>query len=123
MTAKQSTRNINHLRELLFVQLEKLADPEQSIDLDRARLANETARLIVDTARVEVAHAAVIQGALTLPFIENQEGSAERPHPSSRHLPPAAPAPEMSAVERALHGGPPAGHPWRGNSRVHKLEH
>lgn len=123
MTAKHSTRTINHLRTRLLDQLDHLADLDKPVDLDRARLINETARIIVDTARVEVAFAAVVQGAITLPFIEDQDGAAERPHPSTRQLPPAPPAPEMSAVERALHGGPPEGHPWRGNSRVHKLEH
>lgn len=126
MTAKHSTKNITHLREILFRQLERLGDIDQTIDLDRVRLVNETSRLIIDTAKVEVAHAAVIQGAITLPFIESQDGSDERPHQGL----PQSPAPEggkASAEDRtvkALNSGPAEDHPWRGlGSRVHRMEH
>lgn len=119
MTAKSSTRTIEHLRARLFDQLDKLADTTNhvTIDLERVRLVNETSRLIIDTARVEVQHAAVIQGAITLPFIEDQEGSAERPY--QRRIPAAAaPAPAaapdpQTPEDAVLNGGPAAGHPWR----------
>lgn len=129
MTAKSSTRTIEHLRARLFDQLDKLADTTNhvTLDLDRVRLVNETSRLIIDTARVEVQHAAVIGGAMTLPFIEDQEGAAERPY--QRRIPaPAAPAPapaeSRSAEAEVLEGGPAANHPWRGlGARAVKATH
>lgn len=128
MTARASTKNINHLREVLFKQLDQLIDVDQTVDLDRVRLVNETSRLIIDTAKVEVAHAAVIHGAITLPFIEGQEGAAERPYqpplPAPRQEGSPVPSTSEGKASEVLSGGPSENHPWRGlGGRVHRMEH
>lgn len=112
-------RTIADLREILFDQLTSLSDTTKDIDLDRARVINETSKQIIETAKVEVEAARVIQGAMTMPFIEDQEGAAERPfqHKSipAPQSPPAASAPAItqSAEERILNSGPAADHPWQ----------
>lgn len=103
-----ATRTIETLRSILFDQLETLAAPEKPVDLDRARLVNETAQLIVNTAKVEVEHAKVLKGALTLPFIEDQQSLLERPH---QPAPEASKAPPLSMQEKILNGN--TNHPWR----------
>ena len=103
-----ATRTIETLRSILFDQLETLASPEKPVDLGRARLVNETAQLIVNTAKVEVEHAKVLKGALTLPFIEDQTSLLERPH---QPTPEASQPPKQTAQEKILNGN--KGHPWR----------
>ena len=103
-----ATRTIETLRSILFDQLEALASPEKTVDLGRARLVNETAQLIVNTAKVEVEHAKVLKGALTLPFIEDQENLLERPH---QPAPQASQTPKLSAQDKNLTGN--NNHPWR----------
>lgn len=124
--SKTKGKNIDQLRETLFKQLDQLVDMDKPVDLDRARLVCETSRLLIDMSKVEVEYARVIQGAITLPFIEHQDGSEERAHPS---LPPAVresadgKTPEDRTID-ALKSGPGENHPWRGaGSRVHRLEH
>ena len=124
--SKNKTKNIDHLRDTLFKQLDQLVDMDKPVDLDRARLVCETSRLLIDMSKVEVEYARVIQGAITLPFIEHQDGSAERPHPS---LPPPSTSTGASAsaedrTVQAQNSGPAADHPWRGlGVRVHRLQH
>lgn len=121
-----TTKNIAHLRTTLFNQLDNLVDLTKPVDIDRARLVCDTSRLLIEMSKVEVEYARVIQGAITLPFIEHQDGSEERPHPS---LPPASEgaATSTSSEDRmleTLNSGPPSDHPWRGlGTRVHRLEH
>ena len=103
-----ATRTIETLRSILFDQLEALAAPGKSVDLSRARLVNETAQLIVNTAKVEVEHAKVLKGALTLPFIEDQENLLERPHEPKAET---SKTPKLTAQEKILNGN--ANHPWR----------
>ena len=125
--SKTKGKNIDQLRAMLFNQLDNLVDLDKPIDLDRARLVCETSRLLIDMSKVEVEYARVIQGAITLPFIEHQDGSEERPHPSLPPAPRPDGNPPLSAEDRtvqALNSGPPAEHPWRGlGTRVHRLEH
>ena len=124
--SKNKTKTIDHLRETLFKQLDRLVDMDQPVDLDRARLVCETSRLLIDMSKVEVEYARVIQGAITLPCIEHQAGSEERPHPS---LPPASTCSDEGALSpedrtvQALKSGPAEDHPWRQlGSRVHRLQ-
>lgn len=113
------SKNIGHLREHLFNQLDMLRDLSKTVDLDRARMVCETSKQIIDTARVEIQFAEVMKGAVTLPFIEDQADVTERAYsPASVPAPSDTeqlPAP-MSAEERrdaALNSGPAADHPWR----------
>lgn len=124
-----ANRNISHLREHLFDQLDMLCDLSKTADLKRTRMVCEISEQIIDSARVEIQFAAVMKGALTLPFIEDQ--TDERPNTSRPTLPHATepdnedrpfPEPPLTAEERrahALNSGPAADHPWRGlGSRV-----
>jgi hypothetical protein len=45
---------INDLRDHLFATLEALRDEEKPMELDRARAVADVARVIVDSAKVEV---------------------------------------------------------------------
>ena len=120
------SKNIEHLRDTLFKQLDQLVDLDKPVDIDRARLVCDTSRILVEISKVEVEYARVIQGAITLPFIENQDGSVERPHPE---LPAASAGAATTTTSEdrtltALTSGPPADHPWRGlGTRVHRLDH
>ncbi|WP_280190325.1 hypothetical protein [Delftia sp. PS-11] len=113
------TRNIGHLRDHLFDQLDMLCDLSKTVDLNRVKAVCEVSEKIIDSARVEVQLAAVMKGAVTLPFIEDQADVTERAYsPASVPAPSDTeqlPAP-MSAEERrdaALNSGPAADHPWR----------
>ncbi len=45
---------ISDLRDILFATLEGLADPENPMELDRARAINETAQTLINSVKVEV---------------------------------------------------------------------
>lgn len=45
---------ITDLRNHLFAALEGLADPENPLDIDRARAISDVAKVVIDSARVEV---------------------------------------------------------------------
>lgn len=114
-----STRNITHLREHLFNQLDMLCDTSKTVDMERTKMVCAVSEQIIDSARIEIQFAAVLKGAVTVPFLESQEDATER-----AYSPPSVPAPAdteqlpapMSAEERrdaALNSGPAADHPWR----------
>lgn len=105
-------KSIDAVRDVLFSQLERLADPAQQVDFERCRLVNETGQLIVNTAKVEVEYAKVIKGATTLPFIEDQEGLVERPY--SHPLPNKAPETADKPTPKGSSSMPAIAHPWRG---------
>lgn len=126
-------RNIETLREHLFKQLDLLSDPSAKVDMERARMVAELSQTVINSVKVEVEFAKVVKGATTLPFIESQPESVERPY-----SPPAlaaAPAgsqraepeqedgqlPRASLMQQALESGPSADHPWRGlGTRIHR---
>jgi hypothetical protein len=128
----RANRNISHLREHLFNQLDMLCDLSKTVDINRARMVCEVSEQIIDSARVEIQFAAVMKGAVTIPFIENQDGASERPNtpqPALQHDPDDEPFPEppLTAEERrdrVLNSGPSADHPWvrgLGDRRVHMM--
>lgn len=47
--------DINELRKILFSALKDLSDKEKPMELDRAKAIADMGRVLVDTARVEVA--------------------------------------------------------------------
>lgn len=98
-----SQKTISDLRGHLFTQLENLCDPSKTVDLERARLVNETSQQIINTAKAEVEYMRNIGGGMMLPFIENQEGAMERPN-----LP--APAPQTDANTATPPSNPPDEH-------------
>ncbi|TDS74378.1 hypothetical protein [Comamonas sp. JUb58] len=119
--------NVQGLRDILFDQLRNLVDPTKTVDLAQAGMVNETAQTIINSAKVEVEAAKVLKGALSIPFIESQEGCTERPYPepkltSAPSSPLPAPATAEDKEQAALSSGPGPNHPWRGlGARVHRL--
>lgn len=119
--------NVQGLRDILFDQLRNLVDPTKTVDLALAGMVNETAQTIINSAKVEVEAAKVMKGALSIPFIESQEGCQERPYSEPKPAPaPASPLPApITAAEKeeaVLAGGPGPNHPWRKMSaRVHRI--
>jgi len=66
---------IGDLRDHLFETLEGLRDPDQPLDLERARAISEVAQTIINSAKVEVELAKVIGGG-SMPqtgFFEERE--------------------------------------------------
>lgn len=68
---------IDDLRNHLFAALEGLSDPEKPMELDRARAIAEVAKVIVDSAKAEVAFLDVTgrrdgTGFIPLPEVEGQ---------------------------------------------------
>jgi hypothetical protein len=60
------------LRDHLFATLEALQDPEKPMDIDRARAVAEVAKVLVDSAKVEVAFINAMDGDVkTTGFIES----------------------------------------------------
>ncbi|MNS85885.1 hypothetical protein D3C72_1197620 [compost metagenome] len=120
-----------HLRQMLFKQLEALTDPEKEIDLKRAEIANNTAQVIINSAKVEVDYVKAIDGAITLPYVEGQNGVTERPYRTPA-VPAAEPAPQLpdqnwstpeEREQAILNSGPRPGHPWHGlGSRKHLIK-
>lgn len=104
-----SINSIADLRDALFLQLQELSDSSKTVDLARHRMRNEVAQTIVATAKVEVEFAAIVKGALDVPFIERQ--TEERP--AARDSAPMSPMEKTAAL---LASGPSPDHVWRGRS-------
>jgi hypothetical protein len=49
--------DINTLRNVLFETLDSLRDPEKPLEIERAKAINETAQVIINTAKVEIDYA------------------------------------------------------------------
>lgn len=105
-------RTIQTLREALFAQLEELSDKTAPIDVVRHRLRVQVSQAIIDAARIEVELAAVLKGALDVPFIESQAKDRGLPPPPK----PQALTP-MEKTAQVLAGGPPSDHPWRARAK------
>jgi hypothetical protein len=77
---------INDLRDHLFATLEALQDDEKPMDIERAKAIADVAKVIVDSAKVEVAFIAATSALAGTGFI-----------PAAEELPPA-PAPRRLAA-------------------------
>jgi len=119
-------QNIADLRAILFQELEALQGAPTDADIDRIRLKCALADRVIDVTRLEVQLAAVMKGALDVPFIEAQ--ASERANDGAGNgglsLPTRADqqveTPPPTALERAakvLTGGPKADHRWRSSLR------
>lgn len=113
MTTSNNTGE--YLRQMLFKQLEALTDPSKTVDLKRAQVSNETAQVIINSAKVEVEYVKAIDGAITLPFVEGQEGCKERPYREPGQPQGGNAALPGAETQHALGYGskPSDGHPWR----------
>jgi hypothetical protein len=74
---------IDDLRNHLFETLEALKDDEKPMDLDRARAVAEVAKVIVDSAKVEVDFLKVTGAARSTGFLPDGE---EETVPAGRRL-------------------------------------
>ncbi len=71
------TKNkINDLRDHLFETLEALKDPEKPMDIDRAKAVADVARVIVDSAKVEVNFLKVTGGVRSTDFLPDADVEA-----------------------------------------------
>lgn len=67
---------IEDLRSMMFDTLRDLRDKEKPMDIDRARAVAEVAKVIVDSAKVEVDHMKLAGGVSTfLPSPEVKPGA------------------------------------------------
>jgi hypothetical protein len=105
-------KHISDVRDALFKVLDGLTDKDNPMDLDRARAVNETAQVIINSAKVEVDFLKVMQGDGEVPFI--QTPALPAPIPQQSPLPTAADAEDSSDASTATP------RPWR--STVHKLK-
>lgn len=109
-------KNIEDLRAILFDELEALQHRPESVNLELTKLKCLVAEKIISSIRVEVQLAAILGGALEVPFIENQTGersSGDRTALGPTQIEDAKPLTPMERAARVLGGGPPPGHPWR----------
>jgi hypothetical protein len=106
-------KHISDVRTALFKVLDGLRDKESPMDLERARAVNETAQVIINSAKVEVDFLKVVHGDGDAPFLANPDEDTPAPPQS------ALPTPETARTRDPLQSGPPPTHPWR--STVHKL--
>lgn len=72
---------IEDLRNHLFATLEALADPEKPMEIERARAIADVARVVVDSAKVEVAFLNGVGAKRGTGFLPSEE-----PAPGDRRL-------------------------------------
>lgn len=75
---------IDDLRNHLFETLEGLKDKEEPMDLDRARAVADVARVIVESAKVEVAFLKVSGAVRSTDFLP--DGGDDQTAPVGRRL-------------------------------------
>lgn len=75
---------INDLRDHLFETLEALKDTEKPMDLDRARAVADVARVIVESAKVEVDFLKVSGAFKSTDFLPIGAEDAPRALPAKR---------------------------------------
>lgn len=73
------SNDINDLRSTLFETLNAVKDG--TLDLDRAKLINETAQTIINTAKAEVDYMRVSGANITTDFIPQQAARPTLPPP------------------------------------------
>jgi len=77
---------IEDLRNHLFETLESLKDDEKPMDIARAKAIAGVARVIVDSAKVEVDFLKVSGQLKSTGFLPADEGDAPRPVPVQRRI-------------------------------------
>jgi hypothetical protein len=69
------------LRNHLFAALEGLADKEHPLELDRARAIADVAKVVIETAKVEVSFLKVVDGGRGSGFLPVDPGIEETAGP------------------------------------------
>ena len=82
---------IGDLRDHLFETLEALRDEEQPMDLDRARAVADVAKVLVESAKVEVSMLKVTGGLNSTGFIPDELPPERRIGSGTPALPAARP--------------------------------
>ena len=72
--------DINTLRDALFETLRGLRDRENPIETERARAINETAQVIINSAKLEIDHMRVAGAGRGTDFIPALPAPAESQH-------------------------------------------
>lgn len=72
---------ISDLRDHLFATLEALRDDEKPMDIERAKAIADVARVVVDSAKVEVQFLSVTGGIKSTGFLPEEDDS-DRPKPA-----------------------------------------
>ena len=92
---------ISDLRDHLFETLAGLRDKQNPLDIDRARAVSDIAKVIVESAKVEVDFLKVTGAVRSTGFLPIEEDV-----PPPRQLPPkpAAPPPTPSAAQKNGNG-------------------
>jgi hypothetical protein len=75
---------IGDLRDHLFATIEALRDPDAPMDLDRARAVADVAKVIVESAKVEVSMVKATGELPTSGFIPNGDRALPAPRPHGR---------------------------------------
>lgn len=70
---------ISDLRDHLFETIEALKDPDHPMDLGRARAIADVARVVIDSAKVEVEFLSVTGGLKSTGFLPEDPDSGEVP--------------------------------------------
>lgn len=78
---------ISDLRNHLFETLEALKDPDTPMDLDRARAVAEVAKVIVDSAKVEVDFLKVTGAARSTDFMPDGDDRPAAPRLNGHRSP------------------------------------
>ena len=77
---------MDDLRNHLFETLEALKDDDKPMDIDRAKAVADVARVLVDSAKVEVRFLEVTGASRSTNFLPTGDGDRGRvPSPPSRH--------------------------------------
>jgi hypothetical protein len=83
------SNNIEVLRGHLFDTLRDLRNPDKPMDIDRAKAVADVARVVIDSAKVEVEHLRVVGGTGSgfIPQIEDANGTNRKPPPDPKDPP------------------------------------
>lgn len=73
---------MSDLRNHLFVALERLGDPDEDVDIERIKQTADIARVLVDTAKVEVSFINAVGGHVSQSeFIDTAPAAPALPAP------------------------------------------
>lgn len=81
---------IEDLRNILFETMERLLDPDDELDIDRAKTVRDVAQVVVNSAKVEVDFLKVTGGNASSAFMTN---GTPQPQPLPK------PAGELKAIK------------------------
>ncbi|MDR0701295.1 MAG: hypothetical protein LBF61_02630 [Azoarcus sp.] len=93
------TDNISELRKVLFETLHGLKKGD--IEIDRARAINETAQVLINTAKVEIDHIRAIGGGNST-FLGLPEDAGEKEQRTARGVQTVSEAPGVRIIKHRM---------------------